>query len=657
MRAPGIEALALLGAIALLTLSAPPSARALQAPDPGALAGEACNLAGQVPALGAGAKDACEALVVPLRLPEWLAAKGWGALGSLLGGVPKQLAGAVQKVVEYGANTVLNGVSGWVASGAVFLVSRVADAIDKTTTPQVSSGWFSASYATLARIAFTLALPLLFFALARALFLRDLSELARSVLVYLPLSALLTGAAVAVTQMALVVTDGLSLQAAGLAGSQPHAFFAQAAKGLVVLGAGGAASGSPALPGFVVALLALVAAICAFVLWLELILRGAAIYVVLVFLPLAFVCLIWPTTARLARRMVELLGALIASKLLIVTIIALAASALLHGGLGGSIEAALAGVVLMALAIWAPWTLMRLIPLMEAAVAHHEPVSSQARALTVERMRPAELVKRAFGDSGAAGLTAEPYGSGTQGQGAASASTAEGAAGYGRAAAAGASGGAAGGVLAAGIVAKGVAKRRAQSSGTLASVAGADGRASEASVSGSAGTPTAAADDTATIRGDADSAGAAAVPETTQSRERGAHASAPADGVAAPMRGAPSAPRVGDAEPAVDGASASAPRTIAGLGSSDGRVPASAGPPAVASTVAPELGAQREPPLRHKPLPPTPPSSAGLMAPAAQGTPRAGAPAGEEPTARSAQASARLDPNELVPEAEADDGR
>ena len=611
-----------------------------------------------MPAIGAGAKDACEALVAPLRLPEWLAAKGWGALGSLLGGVPKQLAGAVQKVVEYGANTVLNGVSGWIASGAVFLVSRVADAIDKTTTPQVSSGWFTASYATLARIAFTLALPLLFFALARALFLRDLSELARSVLVYLPLSALLTGAAVAVTQMALVVTDGLSLQAAGLAGSQPHAFFAQAAKGLVVLGAGGAASGSPALPGFVVALLALVAAICAFVLWLELILRGAAIYVVLVFLPLAFVCLIWPTTARLARRMVELLAALIASKLVIVTIIALAASALLHGGLGGSIEAALAGVVLMALAIWAPWTLMRLIPLMEAAVAHHAPVSSQARALTVERMRPAELVKRAFGESGAAGLSGEPYGSEAAGQGAGSASAAEGGAGYGRAAAVGASGGAAaGGVLAAGMAATGVAKRRAQSSGALTSAAGADGRAGESHASGSAREPAAAADDTATIRGDADSAGAAAVPETTQSRERGAHASAPADGVAAPMRGAPSAPRVEDVEPAVDGASASAPRTIAGLGSSDRRVPASAGPPAVAATVAPQPGTQAEPPLGREPSPSPPGGSAGLMAPAAQGAPRGGAPAGEEPTARSAQVSERLDPNELVPDAEADDGR
>ena len=220
MRAPVTEAFALLGAIAVFTLSAPPSASALQAPGAGALAGEACSLAGQVPAIGAGAKDACEALVAPLRLPEWLAAKGWGALGSLLGGIPRQLAGAVQKVVEYGANTVLNGVSGWIASGAVFLVARVADAIDKTTTPQVNSSWFTASYATLARIAFTLALPLLFFALARALFLRDLAELARSVLVYLPLSALLTGAAVAVTQMALVVTDGLSLQAAGLAAAR-----------------------------------------------------------------------------------------------------------------------------------------------------------------------------------------------------------------------------------------------------------------------------------------------------------------------------------------------------------------------------------------------------------------------------------------------------
>ncbi len=641
MRAPATSLLVLAGLVSAITVPASAGAASLPVA-PGSLTGEACKLAGQVPAIGAGAKDACEAIATPLRLPEWLVSKGWGAVNSLLGEVPRQLAGAVQRVIEYGANTVLNGVSGWIASGAVYLVSRVAALINQTTTPQVTSGWFRGSYATLARTAFTLALPLLLFAVGRALFLRDLAELARSVLVYLPLAALLTAGALAVTQMALVVTDSLSAGVAGLSGEQAHAFFARAAKGLVVLAAG---SGDLALPGFVVAVIAVFAAILAFVLWLELVVRAAAIYVVLVFLPLAFVALVWPATARVARRTVELLGALIASKLAIVTIVALGAAALLHGGLGGSLDVALAGVVLMGLAVCAPWTLMRLIPLMEAAVAHQEPVSARARAHTVERLRPAELMKRALGESSApASYSAAETLRQNSARGQRGSTLASGAGSTG--AAAGTGGALVGGAVAgaATSAAAGVKRRTASSASALAASPSAAAAHAERSA------PQALA--TATDPALGVTAPAQAAPESSPRAKavaaRGGEMRSPARVI----------PNEGASDPVAEGgrqrAESEAPSPVGDVRVADLAAPPAAGgaPPVAAPAVAPNTVADGAPMGPSRAEAPPAGTPAGLMAPAVT---RPGDPAAAERSRRAREVP--VDPDELIPPGEADDGR
>ena len=66
---------------------------------------------------------------------------------------------------------------------------------------------------------------------------------------------------------------------------------------------------------------AIILAIGAFVLWLEMIIRDAAIYICVFFLPLTFVAMIWPATSRWARRLVELLVAIILAKFVIVAIL------------------------------------------------------------------------------------------------------------------------------------------------------------------------------------------------------------------------------------------------------------------------------------------------------------------------------------------------
>ena len=114
----------------------------------------------------------------------------------------------------------------------------------------------------------------------------------------------------------------------------------------------------------------LTAAIVAFVLWLELAVRSAAIAAASLFLPLALVGLAWPATSHWARRLGETLAALVLSKLVIASVLALAAGLLgSSSGVSGVVE----GVALLAVAAFAPFALLKLVPAVEAgAVAHLE---------------------------------------------------------------------------------------------------------------------------------------------------------------------------------------------------------------------------------------------------------------------------------------------
>jgi hypothetical protein len=119
---------------------------------------------------------------------------------------------------------------------------------------------------------------------------------------------------------------------------------------------------------FGVLLGAIVVVLGAFSIWLELLLRSAAIYVAVLFLPLAFAAMVWPAGWRWCRRLIEFLLAIIFAKVFIVAIIDMAAAGLSAGGLADKFEGVLAGGALLLMAAFTPIALLRLIPLAEAAV-------------------------------------------------------------------------------------------------------------------------------------------------------------------------------------------------------------------------------------------------------------------------------------------------
>jgi hypothetical protein len=265
---------------------------------------------------------------------------------------------------------VLAGVGDLVSGAATFVLHETADVLTQTTTPRLGSTWFSATYWRVAGIATVLTLPFLFAATVQALLRSDITLLVRAAFGYLPLAMLAVAIAAPVTMLLLSASDELAAAVSSAAGGQGANFLVQA---VATLGAGGAWSGSP----FVAFLIGIFTVAGALLLWVELLMREAAVYVVVLMLPLAFAAFVWPARRVWAVRSVELLAALILSKFAIVAVLSLGAAALgqsVHGGLAGL----LAGVALLVLAAFAPWALLRLLPLSEVASSTAGALSGQA---------------------------------------------------------------------------------------------------------------------------------------------------------------------------------------------------------------------------------------------------------------------------------------
>jgi hypothetical protein len=228
-------------------------------------------------------------------------------------------------------------------------------------------------------VAGALALLMLMLAVIQSLIRQDVWMLIRAAFGYLPMAFILAAVAIAATGLLIAVTDEISATVVGSLGAGQSTDLLQSV-GDAYKNALGQSSG---IPLFGVFLGALVLAIGGFVLWLEMIIRDAAIYICVFFLPLTFVGMIWPATSRWARRLVELLVAIILAKFVIVAILSLASAAITNttapSGDSATFEQMIAGAALLVLAAWSPFALLRLIPMMEIAAAS---ITSQRAAIS-----------------------------------------------------------------------------------------------------------------------------------------------------------------------------------------------------------------------------------------------------------------------------------
>lgn len=277
---------------------------------------------------------------------------GAGIAGKVAGGI----AGA-------GMEAVFGAAGRWVAGGASWLLDRVGLVLSSTTTVGIGSTWFARREAVMAGLCGAVVLPMACFAAIQAVYRQSASGLLRVFLVNLPLALLLSGLAVTLVRMALAITDALSSAVAAGAGLDTRHLLAPLSTFLV-----DTAAVAPGVPTFVVFAGSLLVAGASLALWLELIVRAAAIAAATLFLPLVLCAMVWPAVAHWCRRLADTLVALVLSKLVMVAILSLGVGALASatGPTGGhAVSGALTGTALLVLAAFAPYTLLHLVPAIE----------------------------------------------------------------------------------------------------------------------------------------------------------------------------------------------------------------------------------------------------------------------------------------------------
>lgn len=363
-------------------------------------------------------------VIAGVSCPSTAAALGSAGLGpvcQVASGAKHVVGSAASSLVGFGANSVLDALGSWVSDGATWLLHQIGSVMATTTSIDLGASWFTTHYRIMVALAGVVIVPMLLLGIMQSIYRQSVSTLARSVLVNVPLSILLTAVAVKLVQLGLAITDAMSAAIAQGAGLDSGHFLASVAVGLSVTA--GNASSAPAFVMFVGGLAVVFGAL---MVWVELLIRAAAVYVAVLFLPLALASLAWPAIAHWCRRLVDTLVALVLGKFVIVAVLSLAAGALAGGtapaagggtgagagghgpgGTGGGFAAVLGGAALLLFAAFAPWALFRLLPFLEAgAVSHLESVSHRARQRSTAPVKGlAQVAMRAAAGSLAGGAS------------------------------------------------------------------------------------------------------------------------------------------------------------------------------------------------------------------------------------------------------------
>ncbi|MGA2453661.1 MAG: hypothetical protein ABSG93_09100 [Solirubrobacteraceae bacterium] len=355
-----------------LTLGLAGAAPAAAAPAPaGVQAGRAVPAATSSAGHGHGV-SLCGVVELPVvgKVASELACEAaGGAAGEALGGA----GGLLGEAAGAAGNSVMAGLAEWMIGAATQVTVFVSQEMQQTTTPQLQSAWYEAQFQPMADLGAALGLLVALIALASAAIRRNPQALAAT-LTGIARAGLGTGVVLALTVIALEIADQIS--AAVLTGSA-HAFWGTVAHAWGTSSFGG--FGSSALA----ALIALIEVFAAIFVWLELIVRDAAIYLAVLFFPAALAAGIWPALAAWPGRLGRLLLLFVILKPVALIVLSLAGSAAAAGlsfssGVSGSVGTILAAIVIFALAAFAPWTLMYLL----AADAESAYMAAGMRAAT-----------------------------------------------------------------------------------------------------------------------------------------------------------------------------------------------------------------------------------------------------------------------------------
>lgn len=305
------------------------------------------------------------------------------------------------------ATPIVQGIAatflGWLTDACREVGRGLVSALSGPASPQFDRGWWTSPQGrglmtTVVGLAAMLAVVFVLLAVLQGLIAGDPAGMLRTALGHVPLSALGVGVVVAVTEVLLRVTD----EATALVMHGTPENLARFVNGFGI-------DASVATGGLAAVVLMVVFLLGALLVWAELLVRSALVYLLVAFAPLILAARIWPAARGMFRKLCELGLALIVSKFAVGLALALGAAALAGGdagsspGGGMSLAGLLGGATLVGLAAFTPFVVLRLIPLVETAVVAHGVSRSPVRGAQVAAAASAypARVARLAGTSGA----------------------------------------------------------------------------------------------------------------------------------------------------------------------------------------------------------------------------------------------------------------
>jgi hypothetical protein len=275
----------------------------------------------------------------------------------------------ITSIGKSAANAVFGALWSEIGNAAQAVTSALWGAITSSTDISFTSvAWRGASTQHLLAVVLQLSgavmLLMVFLAVIRAVVRGDPGAAARAVLVDLPISCIAAVALVGLTAAVVGATDQAADHIMSLAPSAALNSFAHNWPGLI------------ANLQFVGGLGGVIFILGAFMVWLELIVRAGLVYLMVATAPLVLAMRIFPGFAPAWKKFAETAVAVILSKVFVAIALVLGLSLTTGGviptgtaaGTGADIGQLIAGIAMMALAAFAPFVLLRFVPVLEGAL-------------------------------------------------------------------------------------------------------------------------------------------------------------------------------------------------------------------------------------------------------------------------------------------------
>lgn len=284
----------------------------------------------------------------------------------IIDGVGGLIGGAAEAAGEAVLDLVVQFVFGLIADAVASVTGAIVEAMDSTTAVDLNGGFFPALTPirqTVLGMSMALVLALFLISIVRSLAAGEPGAIIRAALVDVPSAMLLMVMSVTVAWILIRIVDEASLAVTGDVGAAMGEFTASLVVVEALTGAG--------LLGIIFGLLFVVGAI---LVWLQLLVRAALIYILIVLAPLGFATRAHPGTRQIARRTVEMGIALILSKFGVAVAFGVGATAIESSngvveGEGVNLAGMMAGVAVMLMAAFMPWLIWKVFPIVEAATA------------------------------------------------------------------------------------------------------------------------------------------------------------------------------------------------------------------------------------------------------------------------------------------------